>query len=487
MKWRIIAVCISGMLAFSSCKKWIDVKPTDKLSEEMLFADKEGFLKALNGVYVELANNALYGEKMSVSTIDVLAQYYYITSTTHSSYYTTMFTYTQNSPRAAFEGIWKKAYELVVNSNIIINKCGEANPLLPAPYFGIVKGEALALRAMLHFDMLRLFGPVWSEATRGSASVPYNTAPLPTVTPLLPADTVIQRVIDDLTAAAALLKEADPVITEGVRHTASASGDNSLHYRQYRLNYYAVKALLARAYLWKHDKENALKEAKEILAEVQKPAKPIFPYVTQAAAKHVETPDRLFSTEVFFGLYTVNRFNLYTQLFAPERDQYSRLRFSNNDDNFSRVNEMLDDQNDYRRDAWAALNTTSGSFVTHLKYFDYTKAAWRYMVPLIRLSEVLLIAAECSNTVEEGRTYLNAVRNSRNCVSITPADAAALKSAITREFRKEVIGEGQMFFYYKRNASLSIPNNAALTGTKAMTLPNYVVPLPESEISVRNK
>lgn len=480
-----MAVCLTGLLVCSSCKKWIDVKPSDKLSEEMLFENKEGFLKALNGVYVELANNALYGENMSVSSIDVLAQYYYLTSTTQYYYYHTIFTYTNDRPKTAFDNAWKKAYELVVNSNIIIDKCGESNTVLPAPYFGIVKGEALALRAMLHLDMLRLFGPIWSEESKGRACIPYNKAPLPNVSPLLSSEQVMQYIIDDLTAAAALLKDTDPIITEGVRNASNTTGDNSLYYRQYRLNYYAVKALLARAYLWKNDKGNALLTAQEILAEVQKPSKPVFPYVTQAAAKNVEAPDRLFSSEVFFGLYTINRSNLYTNLFAPERQDAYRLRFSNNDDNFARVNDMLDDQNDYRRDAWVALNTVAGSYVTHLKYVDYPKSTARYMMPLIRLSEVLLIAAECSNTLEEGRTYLNAVRNSRNCVSLSPADMTALKTAITREFRKEVIGEGQLFFYYKRNAALSVPNNAALTGTKNMLLTNYVVPLPESETSVR--
>ncbi len=36
--------------------------------------------------------------------------------------------------------MWKKAYELIVNCNVMIDKCREnSNPLLPAPYFGIVK------------------------------------------------------------------------------------------------------------------------------------------------------------------------------------------------------------------------------------------------------------------------------------------------------------------------------------------------------------
>ncbi len=106
-------------------------------------------------------------------------------------------------------------------------------------------------------------------------------------------------------------------------------------------------------------------------------------------------------------------------------------------------------------------------------------------MPLIRMGELLLIAAECSNTLEEGTAYLNVLRTARNCVSLAPASAAQLKDFITREFRKEVFGEGQMFFYYKRNAMTTIPNHASLTGTKQMQLGNYVVPLPLSEISVR--
>jgi hypothetical protein len=97
----------------------------------------------------------------------------------------------------------------------------------------------------------------------------------------------------------------------------------------------------------------------------------------------------------------------------------------------------------------------------------------------------MLIAAECSNSLSEGATWLNRLRTGRNCVSLSPATTAQLKDLITREFRKEVIGEGQMFFYYKRNAMTAIPNNGALTGTKTMSLNSYVVPLPVSEVANR--
>jgi starch-binding outer membrane protein, SusD/RagB family len=109
------------------------------------------------------------------------------------------------------------------------------------------------------------------------------------------------------------------------------------------------------------------------------------------------------------------------------------------------------------------------------------------MMPLIRLSEIVLMAAECSNTLDEGKAYLNQLRLARKCVDLNPTSMSQLKDFITNEFRKEVVGEGQMFFYYKRNAMTVIPNHAWTfqSQTKNVSLTNYVVPLPISEISIR--
>lgn len=484
MKINIVTACLLMVMGLSSCSKWVDVKPTDRLSEDLLFTTRDGFLKALNGVYVEMANNSSYGESMTSSVLDVFAQYYYIPTSTHPYQAYTLFNYTDANVKQGLENVWQKAWSLIINTNVIIDKCGSQNPVLPAPYFGLVKGEALALRAMLHLDMLRLFGPVYSEQSKTKLSIPYNTYTEVQISPLLPAEVVITKIIEDLQAAMVLLKDADPVITEGVRHNANTAGPNDLYYRQYRLNYYAVKALLARAILWKGDKPGAYQLAKELVAEVQNPAKPVFPSVTAAAATNVTNPDRVFASEVFFAVYSINRVKTYTKLFAAEQ-QGARLAFNGGNTDMARVTEMYDDENDYRRKAWEAVATSNGNILTHQKYKDYTSPPARYMIPLIRLGEVLLIAAECSPTVEEGRTYLNKLRLSRNCVSQNPSTPAELTGSITREFRREVLGEGQMFFYYKRNAMQNIPNHAALTGVKNIDPASYVVPLPDSEISQR--
>lgn len=473
-------------LLLGACNKWIDIQPSDRLAEDKLFSTRAGYLTALNGVYAELTSSALYGGEMTIAGLDVMGQYYFMNSSTHQYYNFATFAYTQDRPRTAFDNIWKKTYELIVNCNVIIERCGESsNPLLTGPYFGIVKGEALALRAMLHFDMLRIFGPNWSEDNKTFPCIPYNISSRPQSSALLSSEAIMQHVTDDLKEAIALLKDADPVITEGVRHASNPNGENDLYYRQYRLNYYAVKALLARAYLWQQDKENALLEAEEILGEVLNPAKPIFKIGVANPAAVPADFDHMIQSEVMFSLYKVNRQNIYNNYFSPEIQKEQRLSFNNYDDNQGRKNALYDDVNDLRLKSWMIMTNTNGAFLTHVKYSVTSNSPAPYMMPLIRLGEVILIAAECSNTLADGTGYLNQLRTGRNCVSLNPTTPDQLKTFITSEFRKEVIGEGQMFFYYKRNAATSVPNHAHLTNTKQMTLGNYIVPLPPSEVAVR--
>jgi len=60
---------------------------------------------------------------------------------------------------------------------------------------------------------------------------------------------------------------------------------------------------------------------------------------------------------------------------------------------------------------------------------------------------------------------------------------------ITKECRREFLGEGQMFFFYKRKAMQKIPNGKwekdSESQTINMNMNNYVVPLPDSEINMR--
>ncbi|MBR0523997.1 MAG: hypothetical protein IJK09_03460 [Prevotella sp.] len=69
--------------------------------------------------------------------------------------------------------------------------------------------------------------------------------------------------LTDLDEAERLLKLSDPCVENGLDD--STNQDNFLSYRQLRLNFWAVKALKARVYLYTGDTAKAYQEAKAII------------------------------------------------------------------------------------------------------------------------------------------------------------------------------------------------------------------------------
>ena len=74
---KIKSVFATGLvLLLVSCNSWLEVDPEDRIMDNTLFKDKEGFMTALNGVYSELNKTSLYGRNLTMGMIDVMAQYY---------------------------------------------------------------------------------------------------------------------------------------------------------------------------------------------------------------------------------------------------------------------------------------------------------------------------------------------------------------------------------------------------------------------------
>ncbi len=466
------------LLSMASCESWIDVKPDDRLTEDMVFSSQKGFMQALNGIYAEMNHANVYGGNLSVGILDVLAQYYDGgPDNTYAYYYYSRYDYTATTVKNTFEGIWAKMYSLIANVNIILEKCEQTDVLSPQ-YQKQIKGEALALRAMLHFDLLRLFGPVMTEDARETA-IPYVTVADQTIQDILPADAVMTRILNDLTEASRLLLDADPLVTRESLPRSGEAGEGA----QYRLNYFAVQVLLARAYLWNGDKTKALDIARNTIGKAEK----LFPFTSTAAATGAY-PDRMFSTEVMFALYNTSRINVYRKYFAATLDPRKILSFAGTLD-AGRIPELYDSQNDLRYKMWSSSIEGDNDLIFN-KYEDVTlndgsTEDYCYMMPLIRLSELYLIAAECETDSQQALDYLNTLRNKRNCPDLQPKTPDELMDGITSEFRKETIGEGQMFFFYKRHAMQNIPNGSSMTGTMNMQPKSYVVPIPDSELDNR--
>lgn len=107
-------------------------------------------------------------------------------------------------------------------------------------------------------------------------------------------------------------------------------------------------------------------------------------------------------------------------------------------------------------------------------------------MPLIRKSEMYYIAAECLLATGKDADRLlaidrlNIVREKRG-MSVLGNDltVASVQNEITKEYQREFINEGQLFYYYKRLGFEKIPY-----ATKAATDAVYVVPLPTWDVDL---
>ena len=473
-----LLLLVTIISVFTGCDSWLDVSPKTEVKETDLFSKESGFKTALLGVYIEMVSSNLYGGNLTMSFMDVLAQYYSITSEESTYMPMTIYDYGHADVKPTVSQIWSNMYSIIANLNNLLWNMDQHKELFTADNYNIIKGEALGLRAYLHFDLLRMYAP--SYVLGGDAlAIPYvnevTNVPFAQKTVKQVAETCIQ----DLLEAEALLKETDPIgpafksysenYTNSGQDNAEYDEDGGfLRYRWERMNYYAVTALLARVYLWGNDKEAALKEAKEIIGEAGGESPASYELANSAAT----TSDPMFNKELIFTL-DVQKLKDNSDIYFTESFSSTSNILTMSSKGKATIFNSSGLDNEFRN-YWITPYSDGSSFV--LK--KYTGVNY---IPMFKISELYLIAAECAQG-KAAYDYLNKLRNHRGLSSIAPTDDLA--GYIFQEYRREFIGEGQMFFYYKRKAmeTIGAENNIAHQDVNAV----YNLPIPTVEIDFGN-
>jgi hypothetical protein len=473
MKLSPYIILIALFAGLGSCNKFLDVKPEDSVLEETLYTSEEGFQIHLNGIYLGLRDSTLYGGQLTMEMMEVLAQRYNCSAINHILQSLAGYDYTKASVKSKFNLAWKSLYREIANVNEMLEKADEHKELFTGNNYELLKGEGLGLRAFLHFDALRMFGPVYKIDSL-APSIPYYTFKSTAPNPLLAAKEVIEKVLADLNEAETYLQK-DAIITAGTPGTGAGFFTTDRHLR---MNYYAVKLLQARVYLYANRKVEALAAAKAVIDK--QPA--WFPFVIPANITSSINPDRTFSTELVFAAQDMNIYTRYKNYFTPTQAETNILAPVQT--RLDKVYESSTNDLRYLTQFWAVPSDGAKSYKCFYKYAPVTKVLMRNLsVPLMRVTEAYLIAAEASTVTADKFQYLNAVRNARQLTSL--AVTAAFATELTKEYQKEFFGEGQLFFYYKRLGTASIDNGSAASGTITM-INNYVLPLPDSETDSRN-
>lgn len=485
----ILLFALAGIGMLYGCSDWLDVQPKDKQTEEQLFATKDGFFSAVNGIYVSLGSNELYGRNLSYEMLEIMAKRY--KPSAKNSYYTQLnaFNYADETVAKNMQATWEKAYQVILNCNVVLHNLDERwESVLNEKEYRCLKGELLGVRAFLHFDMLRLFGPVYKLKPHDT-SIPYNEYSVVQALPLLPADSVIHyKIMRDLNDAEQLLAVSDPVITEGVQDsTRKDNPDNSMRYRQLRFNYYAVLLLKARVLLYANDPAGALAAARRITEDPV--VEEHFPAVDPSRLlANNTTPDRMFTSECLFGLYNKDRGLIFRDRFSGESAGDNLLQPRNG---FVDGYLFGGQTADYRfQSQWTTSTAVGMPGHMLVKYKQIEDPGNKYFYgtfcSLIKMSEAWYIAAEAETDVKQACAYLNTIRARRGVPDINESSKTSLLPKIRNEYLREFIGEGQIFFMYKRMyVSIAGAENGYSAASYGASEARYVVPLPKSEIGNR--
>lgn len=473
---KLLLIFISLLTIATGCNKWLDVKPKTLVEAEQLFKSEKGFEDAMYGVYATLGQTPLYGEQLTMSFLDVLAQQYNCQSTpSHTFYQAANYNYLDGSVKARVDSIWSLGYYAITNlNNILINIEGKKSMFQPQNY-DLMKGEAIGLRAFMHFDLVRMFGaPYVTGAAR--PSIPYIKTVSGGVTPLSTVATIIDSVISELTVASQLLSSYKTV-SYSYYDAVNQQQNIWLNHRQAHFNYWAAEATLARVYLYKGDKQKALVHAKNVIDAG------FFDF--QAPDRISNLKDRTFIPEHLFAL---SKFDI-----RPLENKYFRVtggvnvgtgvQLTNSFGSGGVVDQIYEINSGGVSDIrYSRLWELSGSVYFCSKWWqESTNPIFNNWVPLLRLPEMYYIAAECSDPAT-ATTYLNIVREHRGIPELPAGlDAAAIQNELQKEYQKEFYAEGQLFYYYKRLNSPVIRFSAIAPSERV-----YILPLPDAELQYRN-
>lgn len=480
---KLITILLLGSLLCTSCEKFLDIQPRSQVELDKLFEDEKGFQDALTGVYIQMKSGDAYGGRLTQTTIENLTNSWDVTSAS-AEQKLSLFAFTDQQVDDALSAIFSKQYAIIASANAILDNIDERKSVFKTVgLYELIKGEALAIRAYVHLDLLRLYGPNPTNPSEGS-QLTYVTQLSKAINTPIPFEEFRTLLLKDISDAQTLLKDIDPVLTyslQELRNPNPNSGtgfrtDNDFFaFRAVRMNYFAVKALEARAQLWFGNKTQAYLAAKEVVDAKNSDNSPKFRLGVET---DFTNGDYVLREEHIFGLYDIKMYEWY-----PSR--YSNGTLRKGSSATSITNNLYGNTGKDIRETrlWSLVTQSNGARTYVIRKYEtkdpktVTRETDFKQIPMLRSSEMYLILAETA-PFAEGINYLKQFRLARNITVPDPATELDLNSEIVKEYRREFYAEGQGFFNYKRNnvtksAFVFIPSTATI---------NYLPPLPTVEL-----
>ncbi len=500
MKKLYYTVLFAATLAVASCGDWLDVNPRAQIKQSALYSSEEGFQSSLNGVYAAMGSAAMYGFSGTVLIPESFARHWTVPNSTASNINRlSNFDFSNQSVEPVLDGMWQYYYNAIAQLNDLLANLEGSEVKFGASNRALLEGEARGLRAFLHFDLLRMFGPMPVNVSESAVAIPYVTEMSvdPRKSLSLTYVEVLAKITADFNEAERILGAEDPLVFNSKEvldgrvenapvylndGSATDETDEWHRLRQGRFNYYACLAARARFCQWTGDKAGATSYAKKVIEAKNPDGTPKFTLANETEYQGGRANLTMFCEQLFgLQLPQETQKSLKEQVFEVVATLYSQLP-----DYLDECYEKTTNPDDirYRPNRYWEQKTDQSITTNYFRKFTGNETIGietNRRMPLLRLAEMYLIVIE-NLPVADALPWFREFRIARAMGVATEngfasGGEAGKMARVEKEYRKEFFGEGQMYFFYKR---LDYRN---YTWPMAYALPAnaYAVPKPDSQ------
>jgi hypothetical protein len=259
------ALAAAIMLITGSCSK--DLEPYNGKSDKLALETPEDLQTATYGVYSCLV------DRLYTKNLNQLGEYpgddVALSGATGDQVFYT-YTYTHFPGMGNTEQFWQGAYKVIYSANAIIAKITDGT----SPLLDQLKGENLYLRAMAHFDLVRIFGKPYSQGAGNNPGIVIKD----NTKDDRPARSTVKHVYEFIIAD---LKKAATMMTDR-KNAAFASKE-------------VAEALLSRVYLYMEDNNNVLLYADKVISSNRYKLVETQPYKTYFRVVPEENSETIFA------------------------------------------------------------------------------------------------------------------------------------------------------------------------------------------------
>lgn len=445
MRTRIVKIQLIALLIMccSACESFTEVDtPQSQLTTPAVFENANTADAAMADIYARLREDGMVtGTLGGLSSL--MGNYADEMQYTGSNIEIAQFTnHTIVPSNSLITSLWNGTYGEIYAANLMLEGL-KKSVTMTAEDKGRLSGEAMFIRAYLHFYLVNVFG-----------DVPYITTTdysLNAVATKSSEAQVWQNIIADLTEAESLLPIAYP------------------SQEKVRVNKAVATAFLARVYLYRQDWANAAAKATAVIEN------PVYKWVENPALEFLSR-----STATIWALHPgtpgLNTKDARTFIFSsgpPSKPSLSATFVSQFE------------VGDLRRTQWVrTVSNSSGIWYSSYKYKKPlgTAASEEYTI-LFRLAEQYLIRAEAFanlNNISGAQSDINKIRSKAGLPPTTASSQLTLLQAVAKERRFELFTEqGHRWFDLKRTGKASEVLSPVKPGWKDTQL---ILPLPYTEL-----